>query len=74
MSDKVVLFQVRVMFKFKDKDIVNFKIVTDTKEGITDFIGKLKKVPGIDKISVEYLCEYDCSLLCSIVNINCEGE
>lgn len=62
MSDKIVLFQVRVLFSFKDSnDKINFKIITDTDEGISKFIDTLKGLENISKIAVEYLCEYDCS-------------
>lgn len=64
MNDsKVVLFQVRVMFKFSGKKEINFKIITDTENGIKDFIDRLGNVKDIEDICVEYLCEYDCSRL-----------
>lgn len=73
MEDRIMLFQVRVMFKFMDKDTINFKIVTDTESGIKSFVDNLKQVKDIERIAVEYLCEYDCSKLYHTVNINCLG-
>lgn len=66
MSKEVVytrLYCVRVMFKFVDKDFINFKIITDTDPGIRQFVDSLKKLDNIDSIAYEYLHEYDTSRL-----------
>lgn len=74
MDGKVVLFQVRILFKIKDKDSIYYKIVTDTQSCIDEFINRLKSLEDIEKISCEYLCEYDCSRLGEIINVFNGGD
>lgn len=69
MSDKIVLYQVRFMFKCKDNDSLMFKIVTDTVDGLKKFVDSIKSLDNVVCLAAEYLCEYDCSLLGDIHNI-----
>lgn len=68
-SDSVVLYNVRVMFKFKDSDTISFKILTDTQEGIEKFIESVSNIKEVVSLSYEYLSEYKCSLLGQCVNV-----
>lgn len=63
MSDSVRVYSYRYMWKLKDSDKVNFKIVTDVFEGISRFESELLKIEGLESCAREYLHEYDCSLI-----------
>lgn len=58
---EVKVFCYRYMWQVDGNDSVNFKIVTDTADGLNLFESNLKKVDGIKNIAKEYLHEYDCS-------------
>lgn len=52
----------RYVWTTKDvKDKVNFKIVSDTLDGLKLFEEKLLSLPDLDNVGREYICEYDCS-------------
>lgn len=56
------LFTYKIMWSLKDQlGKVNFKIVTDTLEGINDTLKIVANVEGFDKCCVEYLNEFDVS-------------
>lgn len=74
MSDEIVLYCCRYMWKMKDSERVCFKIVTDTLEGLASFECVLRGLDGIEHICYEYLCEYDCSRLGTVVPVNLENE
>lgn len=63
VSDKV-LYSYRYMWRLKDSDVVNFKIVTDLPEGHDLFISKIKEISGLESFGREYLCSYSTSQLC----------
>lgn len=53
----------RYMWLVEGSDSVNFKIVTDTVEGLQQFEQALLKVDGLKSAGKEYLHEYDCSAI-----------
>lgn len=63
MSDKVFVYSYRYMWQIEGSDTVNFKIVTDTSDGLLSFEESLKVLPGVKNMAREYLHEYDCSLI-----------
>lgn len=63
MSDKKIVYCYRYMWQIEGSDTVNFKIVTDIKEGLVSFEENLKALSGIKNLAREYLHEYDCSLI-----------
>lgn len=69
MKPDFILYNVRVMFKFKDSDSVNFKIITDTVEGIEKFVKSISELDNLVSLSYEYLSEFNCNLLGQIVNV-----
>lgn len=58
---KVLVFSYRYIWKIKGSSNLNFKIVTDTLEGLLDFEKKLLSLEDIESAGKEYLHEYDCS-------------
>lgn len=69
--DKVLVYTYRYMWLVEGSKSVNFKIVTDTDEGLKLFEANLAKVPKIEKISREYICEIDVSKMGIYENIDC---
>lgn len=66
MSDSYfvpILYTYRYMWKIKSSESINFKIVTDTEDGLMLFEEALLKLDGIVSCAKEYLHEYDCSKL-----------
>lgn len=61
MSVSVRVFCYRYMWQVEGNESVNFKIVTDTSEGLSLFEDNLKKLDSVKNIAKEYLHEYDCS-------------
>ncbi|WGL31084.1 hypothetical protein [Dipodfec virus UOA04_Rod_708] len=56
-----------------DKSHCCFKILTDCDEAHSQFIDQLNELKDkgeIEKISREYLCEYDCSKLCILEDLD----
>lgn len=51
-------------------DHVCFRLVTDLKEGILSFAKSLLQVPGVEKVTAEYLCEYNSAMLGYILPID----
>lgn len=61
MSD-VFIYSYRYMWRVDGSDSVNFKIVTDTLEGLAFFEDSLKSsVDNLVAFGKEYLCQYNCS-------------
>lgn len=58
---KVSIFSYRYMWQTEGDESVNFKIHTDTCEGLKSFEDNLLLLPGIKNVAKEYLHEYDCS-------------
>lgn len=58
---KTVVFSYRYMWKLKDNSSINFKIVTDTSDGLKFFEDSLKSLDNLESVAKEYLHEYDCS-------------
>lgn len=65
-----MVFTYRYMWTVNGSKSVNFKIVTDTNEGLKLFESNLAKVPNIDKVSREYICEIDVSKMGIYENID----
>lgn len=61
MDDKILVFTYRYMWRVTGSDNLNFKIVTDTIEGLKVFEANLLAVEGLEVCGKEYLHEYDCS-------------
>lgn len=62
-SSVPVVFTYRYMWQLKDSDKVNFKIVSDTSEGLKLFEDSLLKLDNLERAGKEYLHQYDCSLI-----------
>lgn len=56
-----VVYSYRYMWKNKDSESINFKIVSDVLAGLASFEEQLKSFPDVESIAREYLHEYDCS-------------
>lgn len=63
LTSDTVLYTIRVMFKFKNSDTINFKIITDTIDGIQKFINSVANLDEVVSLSYEYLSEFNCGLL-----------
>lgn len=61
MDKNVFVYTYRYMWQVKGNKSVNFKIVTDTEEGLTLFEKNLLSLPDIDRASKEYLSQIDIS-------------
>lgn len=64
MQSKVYTY--RYVWKLKSSNTLNFKIVSDTIDGLTSFEKQLCQIPDIEMACKEYLHEYDCSLISRI--------
>lgn len=65
------LYSYKIMWTLKDTlDKVNFKIVTDTLEGIKSTIDIVKGINGLDKCCLEYLNEYDVSKIGLVLTLD----
>lgn len=62
------------MWKIKDSDTVNFKIISDVQAGHDLFVEELKKLPDLESAGSEYLHEYDVSKLGLFVSIVSPSE
>lgn len=61
MSEKIVVYTYRYMWKLKGSENVNFKIVSDTVAGLEAFEVELLKLDNLESAGKEYLHEYDVS-------------
>lgn len=59
MEKEVFVYTYRYMWQVKGNKSVNFKIVTDTEEGLALFEKNLLALPGIERASKEYLSQID---------------
>lgn len=59
--DSIKIYCYRYMWQIDGNNRVNFKIVTDTVDGLNLFENNLKSLDGVKNIAKEYLHEYDCS-------------
>lgn len=57
------VFTYRYLWKLKDINQINFKIVSDVESGLLEFEKALLALDNIEKVAKEYLHEYDCSLI-----------
>lgn len=56
------LFTYKIMWTLKDSsDKINFKIVTDTLEGINHYVKLVSEIDNFDRCLIEYLNEFDVS-------------
>ena len=77
MKEKIFVFTYRYMWQLKGNKSVNFKIVTDTEEGLSLFEKNLKAIPDIERASKEYISQIDISkmgLFESIINNEKENK
>lgn len=63
------IFTFRYMWRVKDSQQINFKIVTDTFEGLKQFEEHLSKQEDIVLAGKEYLHEIDVSRITQIITI-----
>lgn len=68
------IYSFRYMWFMVDGDKINFKIVTDTVEGLELFEKKLLALDGLSVCGKEYLCEYDCSQIANLVSLTDSKE
>lgn len=59
MNENVFVYTYRYMWQVKGNKSVNFKIVTDTEEGLTLFEKNLLALSDIERASKEYLSQID---------------
>lgn len=60
MKEKVCLYSYRYMWSVKDNEkSLNFRIVTDTPQGLENFEKALKSDDTIVKIGREYICTFE---------------
>ncbi|UPW41999.1 hypothetical protein [Dipodfec virus RodF1_43] len=65
MEDKIVLYCYRYVWKEKGQETLNFRIVTDTEDGLQKFADQIIQEFGdLERLGREYVCEYDVSKLC----------
>lgn len=57
----VIIFSYRYMWRFTGSENIQFKIVTDTIQGLEKFEDELFKLDNLESVGKEYLHEYDCS-------------
>lgn len=57
------IFTYRFMWKLKGSDLINFKVITDTSNGLASFEEALLKLQDLDSACKEYLSEIDVSLI-----------
>ncbi|UPW41622.1 hypothetical protein [Peromfec virus RodF8_38] len=55
------IYTLRYMWKIKGSDSVNFKVITDTEEGLEQFEEALLQFPDLVSAGSEYIQEYDCA-------------
>lgn len=63
------IYTFRYMWRLKDSDQINFKIITDTLEGLNQFEDVLKKQEDILLAGKEYLHEIDVTRITQIITI-----
>lgn len=63
------IYTFRYMWRLKDSDQINFKIITDTLEGLNQFEDVLKKQEDILLAGKEYLHEIDVARITQIITI-----
>ena len=59
MKEKIFVFTYRYMWQLKGNKSVNFKIVTDTEDGLALFEKNLKDIPGIERAVKYYISQID---------------
>lgn len=70
MEKNIFVYTYRYMWQIKDNKSVNFKIVTDTEEGLGLFESNLSKIPGIAKVAKEYISQIDIAKMGLIENLS----
>lgn len=70
----MVIKTIRCMWSLKKSTTVNFKIITDTDEGIKLALNSICALKDIDKVAVEYLHEYDVSKIGVCQSVFHDGE
>lgn len=66
----MVVYCYRYMWTVGNSRNVNFRIVTDVPEGLSQFEKNLiSQVPNLSTFGREYLCEYDSSKLVHVENL-----
>lgn len=63
VTDVPVVYTYRYMWQVKGSDKVNFKILSDTADGLKLFEDSLLKLDNLERAGKEYLHQYDCSLI-----------
>lgn len=63
------IYTFRYMWRLKDSNQINFKIITDTLEGLKQFEETLKNQEDIILAGKEYLHEIDVSRITQIITI-----
>ena len=61
MKENVFVYTYRYMWQVKGNKSVNFKIVTDTEEGLALFEKNLLALPDVERASKEYISQIDIS-------------
>lgn len=61
MEKNLFVYTYRYMWQLKGNKSVNFKIVTDTEEGLSLFENNLKALPDLERASKEYISQIDIS-------------
>lgn len=59
MKKNIFVYTFRYMWQVKDNKSVNFKIVTDTEEGLIIFEKNLLALPDLERASKEYISQID---------------
>ncbi|WGL31099.1 hypothetical protein [Dipodfec virus UOA04_Rod_718] len=78
MEEKIVLYCYRYVWKVKGQETLNFRIVTDTEDGLQQFADQIIQEFGdLERLGREYVCEYDVSKLCllePLYNVEIEAD
>lgn len=72
--EKIMVYTYRYMWQLKNSKGVNFKIVTDTIEGLSLFEKNLLALSGIVRASKEYISEIDVSKMGLFENLLNKSE
>lgn len=71
----MTIYTYRYMWRTKGSTQINFKIVTDTADGLKIFEENLSKVPDLDLAGKEYLHEINVDLIAKTeVVFKCKDE
>lgn len=63
----------RYMWKLKDSASLNFKVLTDTEEGLLEFEKNLLVIPNLELAGKEYLHEMECEKLAQLVKLTSDN-